>query len=167
MGGLEGPPKPPKRSGRPGEAVAPLDARGPPTPPTLGSPRRSRGAPRRAGPPKPPKRSGRPGEAVAPLDARGPPTPQTFGAPGVNPGAPLPPPSIRRAGAVVPSRHEIDRLRDHRRVRALAARGPDRRRRPVGKPPPHRRDAARAAERRHLRPHAECGDGLGPARART
>src|SRR5439155_20766882 len=129
-----GPPKPPKRSGRPGEAVAPLDARGPPTPPTLGPPRRSRGVPRRAGPRNPPN------VRVAPAKpwrlstwgaSKGPPTPQTFGAPGVNPGAPLPPPSIRRAGAVVPSRHEIDRLRDHRRFRALAARGPDRRRRPV------------------------------------
>jgi len=30
MGGLEGPPNPPQRSGRPGEAVASPDARGPP-----------------------------------------------------------------------------------------------------------------------------------------
>src|SRR5207247_2913231 len=141
------------------EAVAPLHARGPPTPPTLGSPRRSRGAPRRAGPPKPPNARAAPAKPWRPSTRGAPQPPQTFGAPGVNPGAPLPPPSIRRAGAVVPSRHEIDRLRDHRRVRALAARGPDRRRRPVGKPPPHRRDAARAAERRHLRPHAEPGDG--------
>src|SRR5437773_1546900 len=71
MGGLEGPPKPPKRSGRPGEAVAPLDARGPPHP----------GSPPPAGPPQPPQRSGPPGQAGAPPDARGPPTPPTLGSP--------------------------------------------------------------------------------------
>ena len=48
MGGLEGPPKPPKRSGRPGEAVAPLDARGPPTPPNV---RSARGEPGRSSTP--------------------------------------------------------------------------------------------------------------------
>src|SRR2546426_12423221 len=128
MGGLEGPPKPPNARAAPAKPWRPS----------------TRGAP------KPPNARAAPAKPWRPSTRGAPQPPQTFGAPGVNPGAPLPPPSIRRAGAVVPSRHEIDRLRDHRRVRALAARGPDRRRRPAGKPPPPPPAAAPAAERRHL-----------------
>src|SRR5207247_1226550 len=48
MGGLEGPPKPPKRSGRAGDAVPPLDARRPPRPPLV---RSARGEPGRSSTP--------------------------------------------------------------------------------------------------------------------
>src|SRR5207247_7813951 len=102
MGGLEGPPKPPKRSGRPGEAVAPLDARGPPTPPTLGPPRRSRGVPRRAGPRNPPHARVAPAQPWGPRTwgaPDGPPTPQTLRAPRADPAAPPPPPSPPRPAA--------------------------------------------------------------------
>src|SRR5207245_5787268 len=126
---------------------------GPPKPPTARPAPAKPWRPSTRGAPNPPNARAAPAKPWRPSTRGAPQPPQTFGAPGVNPGAPLPPPSIRRASAVVPSRHEIDRLRDHRRVRALPARGPDRRRPPVGKPPPPPRDAARGAERPHPQPH--------------
>src|SRR5438552_2615792 len=72
MGGLEGPPKPPERSGHPGAAVAALvnplslggAAKGPQAPRTLGPPRRSRGGPRQPALSRPRSGRGRGGAAV-------------------------------------------------------------------------------------------------------